>query len=293
MIYTIENEKVKVSVNSFGAELYSFYSKTTNTEYLWQGDPEYWSGRACTLFPFIGRMFEGYFRYDGKEYPSRAHGLARYLDFALEAQTENSLTFLLTDSEETHAEYPFRFEFRVIFRLEGAELLTRYEVTNTDDRTLICAFGGHPGINVPFGKGIFEDYYLEFDKKTDVKRQLLSDSDRFMADKAIPYPLVDGVKLPLRHELFNHDAVILENTSGCVSLKSTKDSRYVTMKFSDYKFIGFWQVLNPTTPYVCLEPWSALPAIDGVIVDLESKPHMTHVPANQKATASFTLEIHE
>ncbi len=293
MIYSIENEKLKISVNSMGAELYSLYSKKTNTEYLWQGDPKYWTGRAYNLFPFIGRMYEGIFRYDGKDYLSRPHGLARYLPFALESQTESELVFLLKDCEETHAEYPYAFEFRVFFILEGTKLITRYEVTNTDGRTLICAFGGHPGINVPFTDGEFEDYYLEFSEKTDAKRQLLSESDMYMANKAIPYSLVDGTKLPLRHDLFRHDAIILENTSGCVSVKSKTDPRYVTMHYEEYPFVGFWQANSDSTPYICLEPWSALPAIDGKVVELESKPHMTHVPAGEKATKSFTLEIHE
>ena len=126
-----------------------------------------------------------------------------------------------------------------------------------------------------------------------MRRQLLSASDRFMADEAVPYALVDGVKMPLRHELFNHDAVILENTSGCVSLKSEKDARYVTMRYSDFPFIGFWQVHMDDAPYVCLEPWSALPAIDGKPVVLEEKPHMTRVAPNKTASMEFTLEIHE
>ncbi len=293
MIYSIENEHLKISVNTQGAELYSLFSKKTNVEYLWQGNPDFWTGRAYNLFPFIGRMVEFRFNYDGNSYPSRAHGLARYFPFVLESQTESSLVFLFKDNEETHKEYPFDFEMRVFFILEGAKLTTRYEVTNTDARTLICAFGGHPGINVPFGKGEFEDYYLEFSEKTAVKQQLLAEGVGFMQDKAVPYPLVDGVKLPLRHDLFANDAVILENTSGCVHLKSSKDSCYVTMHFEDYPFIGFWHVNKEGAPYVCLEPWSALPAVNGKVVDLETKPHMTHVPAGEKASKLFTLEIHE
>lgn len=293
MIYSIENEKLKVAVNSKGAELYSLYSKVSETEYLWQGDPAYWRGRAYNLFPFIGRMEEEKFRYDGKEYPARIHGLARYFEFDLESQTENSLVFLFKDNEETHKEYPFAFEFRVEFILNDTELVTRYEVTNTDDRTLICAFGGHPGINIPFGKGAFEDYYLEFAEKTDVKRQLLNDTNSFMANKSVPYELVDGTKLPLRHDLFSNDAIILENTCSYVSVKSDKEKRYVSMKYEGFPFIGFWQVFNPTTPYVCLEPWSALPGPDKTIVELETKPHTTHVAPKQKAEKSFTLEIHE
>ncbi len=293
MIYSIENAQLKISVNSFGAELYSVFSKKTETEYLWQGDEKFWTGRAYNLFPFIGRMYEGYFRYDGKEYPSRAHGLARYFEFLLESKTESSLTFLFTSNEETRKEYPFDFAFRVTFTLQGAKLVTRYEVKNIGDKTLYCALGGHPGINIPFDKGAFEDYYLEFSKKTDVRRQLLSESDRFMADKSVPFELIDGVKLPFRHDLFNHDAIVLENTSGTAAFKSTKSDRYVSFTYTDYPFVGFWQVYKPGAPYVCFEPWSALPAIDGKVVDLESKPHMTVVPVGKSTEKSFSIEIHE
>ena len=293
MIHTLENAHLKIEVNSVGAQLSSIVSKRTGVEYLWQGDPAYWTGRAYNLFPFIGRMYEGVFDYQGKRYPSRAHGLARYFEFALESKTENCLTFLFCDSEETKKEYPFSFEFRVRFILSGASLTTKYEAKNTDTQTLICAFGGHPGINVPFGNGTFEEYYLEFETSQTPSRQLLAEGDKFLADKSVPYPLVEGKKLPLRHDLFDHDAIILENTGGYVAVKCDKEERYVSMRYSDYPFIGFWHACKTDAPYVCLEPWSALPAIDGEVVDLESKPHMTRIPVGESKTVSFTLEIHE
>ena len=139
----------------------------------------------------------------------------------------------------------------------------------------------------------FEDCYLEFAEATNVHRQLLSDSDRFMADKAVPFALEDGVRLPLQHNLFDHDAIILSNTCRCVSVKSKKDRRYVTMRYDDYKYIGFWQVGKTDAPYVCLEPWSALPATDGICDHLETKKDMTHVAPGQVAKMSYSLEIHE
>ena len=291
MMYSLENEHLKIAVNTDGAELYSLYSKKTNTEYLWQGDPAFWKGRAYNLFPFIGRMVEGRFLYNGESYASRTHGLARYFPFALETQTEDTLVFLLTDNEETHKEYPFAFEFRVFFTIKGSMLTVRYEVTNRDTRTLICAFGGHPGINVPFGKGKFEDYYLEFEKPNRVCRLLLEEGQPFMAEKSEEYPLVHGNTIPLTHGIFDNDAIILENTGGTVCLKSTKDSRYIKMWYKDYPFIVFWQVYKPNAPYVCLEPWSALPATVNELVELEGKPYMTYVPTGQKSSKSFTLEI--
>lgn len=293
MLHSIENEQLIIQANSVGAQLMSVYSKKTETEYLWQGSPAYWKDRAHNLFPFIGRMWDGIYHYDGQTYTSRAHGLARYFEFALESQTENSLTFLLTDNEETKKEYPFSFEFRVSFILNGAELATKYEVKNTDNREMICTFGGHPGINIPFGKGVFEDYYLDFGEAKTVTRQLLDATDSFMADVSVPFPLEDGKIMRLKHELFAHDAVILEDTTHYVAIRSTKDDRAVSMRYDDFKFIGIWQVNKPDTPYICLEPWSALPAKEGAVVDLETKPHMTRVASGDSKSVSFTLEIHE
>ena len=51
MIYSIENKILKATVDTSGAQLQSIYSKATETEYLWQGDPAYWAGRAYNLFP--------------------------------------------------------------------------------------------------------------------------------------------------------------------------------------------------------------------------------------------------
>lgn len=293
MIYTIENKFLKVAVDTSGAQLQSVYSKESKTEYIWQGDPAYWSGRAYNLFPFIGRMYKSVYTYNGQLYHSRAHGLARYNLFRLEDRSATKLTMIFTDDKETLEEYPFHFEFRVVFELIEKSLKVRYIATNLDDNTMICAFGGHPGINIPFGNGDFEDYYLEFSEKTNVQRQLLSDSDRFMADKAIPYPLEDGLKLPLRHNLFDHDAIILSNTSRAVSVKCDKESKYVTLRYDDYKYIGFWHPGKTDAPFVCLEPWSALPATDGIIDVLETKENMTHIPAKQSSEMSYVLDIHE
>lgn len=293
MIYTIENEKFRVEVDTTGAELKSMYSKETKTEYIWQGDSKYWSGSACNLFPFIGRMYKNLYGYQGKLYTSRCHGIARYYVFRVEERSATRIVMLLTDNEDTMVEYPFRFEFRAFFELNENVLNVRYEVTNTDEKTLICAFGGHPGINIPFDNGEFEDYYVEFSEKTSVQRQLLSDSDRFMAGKAIPYALQDGTKMPLQHDLFNHDAVILSNTSRYVSIKSEKTPRRVAMNFKDFKYLGIWHPGDTDAPFICLEPWGALPATDGIIDNLETKADMIHVAPSKKADASYTVEIYE
>ena len=75
MIYTLENDSLKVQVNSHGGELWSIQTKD-GAEYLWQGDETYWKDRALNLFPYIARLTEGKYMLDGKTYEMPIHGLS-------------------------------------------------------------------------------------------------------------------------------------------------------------------------------------------------------------------------
>ena len=292
MIYSIENKILKATVDTSGAQLQSIYSKATETEYLWQGDPAYWAGRAYNLFPTIGRMYKNTYTYDGNEYSLRCHGIARYRAFQLTDRTATKLTFRLTEDEDSLKDYPFKFEFFIRYELKEATLEISFIVKNTDEKELIFALGGHPGFNVPFGNGAFEDYYLEFSEKTKVLFHTLSES-KFMTGEKLPLPLTEGVRLPLRHELFDNDAAILGNTCREISLKSKADPRYITVKYPDFRYLGVWHTPETDAPFVCIEPWSALPATDGVITDLSAKEDMTRLAPGKTYKTSWSIEIHE
>ena len=77
MLYSIENDRLRVEINYIGAEMYSIKDKADGFEYLWQGDPQYWSGRAYNLFPICGRITEGRYTYKGGSYDICLHGFAR------------------------------------------------------------------------------------------------------------------------------------------------------------------------------------------------------------------------
>ena len=55
---TLHNENVSVTLKSLGAELTSI-KDASGTEYLWQGNPEFWSGQAPVLFPIVGCLRNG------------------------------------------------------------------------------------------------------------------------------------------------------------------------------------------------------------------------------------------
>ena len=111
MNYTIKNNILTVEISSMGAELMSV--KKDGVEYLWQGDPQYWSGRAYNLFPACGRMWEGKYICKGTTYEMKIHGIARYNECKVYEHTDDKIVFILESNEETRKIYPFDFKFFV------------------------------------------------------------------------------------------------------------------------------------------------------------------------------------
>ena len=129
MFYTIKNEYLEVSVNSFGAELSSVKAKD-GYEYMWQGG-EWWPDRCPVLFPTCGNLPGRKYYYDGKEYKLPIHGIAMYREFTLVEKEETRLLFSQKSDAETLKSYPFEFELQVEFTLDENSLITRLIPINT------------------------------------------------------------------------------------------------------------------------------------------------------------------
>ena len=117
-IYSLENAQISISVDTFGAELRSLRKKATGTEYMWDAKPEYWKRTSPVLFPIVGSLNNGSYRYGGIEYPMSQHGFARDMEFALRQQTADELKFVLRADDGTKAKYPFDFELELGYRLD-------------------------------------------------------------------------------------------------------------------------------------------------------------------------------
>ena len=70
----LENERFRVEINEFGAELTRFTSKKDGTEYVWKGDPAAWKRHAPILFPIVGRLKDKTYTVDGRPYEITASG---------------------------------------------------------------------------------------------------------------------------------------------------------------------------------------------------------------------------
>ena len=290
MIYTIKNNYLTVQINDMGAELWSIKDQS-NTKYLWQGDATYWGSKAPNLFPYIARLTEGKYQLQGKFYEMGIHGFARGMVFEVEQVSESHIVFTIRDTEETYASYPYKFTFSVIYKLEDNQLMITYYVKNNDDKEMYFGVGGHPGFNVPLEEGLaFDDYYIEFNTVKKANRVEFSE-DCFVLEGTHEYLLKEGTKIPLAHNMFDDDAIVLTEMAKSVVLASKKGKKGIRVTYPEMDYLGLWHKPKTDAPYVCIEPWSSLPSRKGIIEDLATKPGLIHLNAGLEYENQYIIEV--
>lgn len=292
MRYHIENEHFKVEVEEAGAELCSIKSLKTDKEYIWQANPDVWGSSAPILFPIIGLLKDGEYKYKDKKYSLPKHGFARgNKSFKLINKTASRLSFLLSSSEETLAQFPFEFAFKVSFFLFENKLQVFHEVVNMSEESMHFSLGGHPAFNIPWNpEEKYEDYYIEFEREETASVYELRGSG-LLGKKEIPF-LKKETKLPLTHELFEKDAKIFtELSSNEVTIKSKTNKNKISINFDDFPFLGIWAKTNGD--FVCIEPWDGLPDYENSDQDFTKKVGNLNLSPNNTHYASYTIQVFE
>ncbi|WP_299755547.1 aldose 1-epimerase family protein [uncultured Pontibacter sp.] len=290
MLYFLENDNYKAGINTLGAELHHFIKKDENLEFIWQADPEVWTGHAPNLFPVVGELPEQQYTFEGQKYDMKRHGFARRKEFELVEEHHDKLVFLLTEDEETLQQYPFNFRLLIAYTLEWNKLSVTYHVTNTDDQALYFSIGGHPGFNVPFYPGEkYEDYFIEFEKEETLHRHLLSNDG--LQNGETEQVLEQESKLPLNHSYFYKDALVFKDVqSERVVLGSPKNARRVEVEFEGFSYLGIWG--KPEHPrYVCIEPWCGIAGRVGESGDLTEKEGINQLAPEQTFARTYTITI--
>lgn len=290
MLHTIKNDCLSVTVSEQGAEFQSILG-ADGTEYLWQGDSTYWSDRALNIFPYVARLTEGSYYLDGELHHMAIHGIAPYRRFSAAEHTDTRLVLELCSDEKTLAEYPRQFCFRVMYALRKDVLEVTYQVENRDEKTMYFGLGGHPGFNVPLAPGkTFEDYRLRFGEACAPVRVGFSE-DCFVTDDDTPFPLEEGCLLPLRHSLFDNDAIVLKEMARQVTLESGSGPA-VTVTFPQMAYLGLWHWPRTDAPYICIEPWCSLPSRKGETAVFEEQENLISLPCGGTYANTWTIRIH-
>ena len=209
-IYEIENENIKLKVDSCGAEMKSLVKKETDTEYLWNGDPAYWQRTSPILFPLVGRLFHNIYRAKGNTYTMPQHGFARDMEFTLLEKKDHEIWFFLKDTEETRKNYPYTFELQIGYLLQGANIKVMWKVRNEQEEILPFAIGGHPAFLCPaLRPDCKEAYYLKFD--CDKLRATKLQGPYVLRETYEEVPLDNGMLLIDDKAIFANDTLMVEH----------------------------------------------------------------------------------
>ena len=278
MIWNIKNNNLSVDISNLGAEMQSI--KKDNVEYLWQGDKKSWKNKATNIFPIIGKLQNGKYFYKDKEYELGSHGLARYMEFEANKLAENKISFKIISNSDTLKSYPFKFEYYIIYEIIENSLNITSKVINIDDKTMYFALGGHPGFCLSRGEELtIEDYYLEFDFSSKVDNYLISNKGLVTGKEE--YSLEEDKILRLKASIFDNDALIFNGMAKGVKLKSDKTKREVYIKYPNMEYLGIWQTPELSPDFLCIEPWTSLPARDGIIEDIEKQGLVSLEPSRE------------
>lgn len=265
---TVASGHLTATISPLGAELIRLADRD-GRDLQWNGDPSVWSGRAPILFPIVGALNHGEYRYDGAAYAMPRHGFARHSRFDVVAPRADAATFRLSPNDETRAIYPFEFRLDVTFTLTGATLDVAAEIANHGDVPLPASFGFHPGFRwpLPFGHSRAE-HRLRFDRPEPAPIRRI-DSDGLLTPDAHPTP-VDGDTLLLRDELFDDDAMIFDQLAGRRVTYGAPTGPQLQIDFAGFRELGVWT--RPGAGFVCIEPWHGFADPAGFDGDIGDKP---------------------
>ena len=272
MEYIIENEYLKVTVATSGAQVKSVIRKCDGAEHMWQADPDVWGNSAPILFPHCGRLLDGKFIAKDKTYETNlAHGFARLMEHTFVYQNKDTLVLQLTDTPETLALWPYKFRLMSAFTIEGDVLHHTLTVENRDEEEMPFGIGYHPGFAIPFDdKHTFADYELRFDK---LESPICLDTSCGGLISGKTYYLGNNLKtMAIDEELFANDSHCMTGLqSDTLGIYEKDSGRAVVCSIKNFPYCLIWSKAGEPK-FVCIEPWHSLPSRTDGGYDWDQKP---------------------
>ena len=287
----LETDCLRMEIADAGAELCRVLDKESGQERLWSADPAVWNRHAPILFPFVGKVTDGKYRVNGREYGMKTqHGFARDLDFACVEETADSVVHRLCASDRTWEIYPFDFRLTVRHSVDAAHprrLRIGWTVENTGDGRMYYSIGGHPGFLMPAGVRK-EDCSIVFPGCEELFYFSANNTGFALPEKKHRLPLSNGAA---HYQPDIPETWIFENQGiDTVAIAAPDGKPCVTMHCPGFPLLAVWA--NPKGPFICLEPWFGRTDDAGFAGTLEQKPGIQALESGEKRDYAYEIEFH-
>ena len=283
----ITSPLLSLTVSALGAEMQSLQD-ARGQEWLWQGDPAYWSGRAPLLFPIVGRAPENRIAVGPHSAEMAQHGFARRTMFHLAQQAPDMCCFVLEDSAQTRAVYPFAFRLSVTYRLDGAALTTTVAVENRSATPMPFGFGFHPAFAWPLPGAAGRPHRVTLANGGAPAMARLRDG--LLPPERLPSPFADGM-LTLSEGLFDADAMIFPEGAGEALSYGVEAGPGLSFRFDNLPNLALWS--KPGAAFLCVEPWHGMAAQSGAGPQIADRPFSTTLAPQAVARFGYSVTVQD
>jgi galactose mutarotase-like enzyme len=281
----ISNDQLSVTVSAQGAEMQSLQD-AQGRDYLWDGDPAFWTGRAPILFPIVGRAPGDRISVGDHEADMSQHGFARRSRFALLKADQTSCTHVLTPNQAIRAVYPPDFRLELAHSLTGNTLSVTATVTNTGADPLPFGLGFHPAFRWPLPGAEDQPHHVTLTDGSAPEMARLQNG--LLPPERLPSPFENG-RLALDQSLFEADAMLFPGSDIPGLSYGPSDGPRLTFSFENLPDLALWT--KPGAPFLCIEPWHGTAARTADSPAIETRPGTILLPPGQTRAFSYKVTV--
>lgn len=221
------------------------------------------------LFPIFGRLKDGRYTWDGREYAMEIHGFGHTTPWQVAAYGDAMLRLVLETDERTLAQYPFHFRVTLEFTVQDGTLSIVQTYENCDKKPMPYNFGFHP-------------YFLT-EKPENIRVETTADT--FFDFAVGGKPFGSGEVVVTVPQGAAETGAAFMGVHGPTILHNAAEGKKLTMEFDDsFHTHVLWTQAGKK--FLCVEP------VNGTADGLNTGNYLTLAPGERKtAFVSFRAEI--
>lgn len=277
---TLQNETFRLDIDEKGAEIHSLLNVKTDTQYIWNGNKAFWPRHTPLLFPMTGPNKDGKVASKGTVYSMPTNGFARDLNFTLVSHNDLSATFVLEESEQSRACYPFGFKLSITHTLNSEGYVSSASILAKEE--LWATFGWHPAFSLDMnGKGTrLEDYFVEFEQQETADRKYPSNGIFVTEPKFLDHQ--ESLALS-RVETDKGPIVLSGLASKTVTLRCKTGEHGVRVARGILPTLVLWTKEQTHAQFLCVEPMYSFGDASRPL-DIEQMDGMMHFAGGEERT---------
>lgn len=261
MEYIIENQFLRVTVISKGAQIKSVVRKCDGVEHMWNGNPGIWGYHSPVMFPYAGKVTGNTLEIRGQKVENvPQHGFHRTMEHDFVEQTEDSVTFAISANENTLKIFPYQFRLLTTIHLDGESVCHKLKVENLDTEAFKFGIGYHPAYAIPFDNAhVATDYEFRF---SDLESPICLETPTGLLNGKY-YSLGTNMKsIPVEEGMFDAGSHCMVNLrSSTLGIYEKNSNRAVVCNIEGFPYCLIWGKPG-MPPFLCIEPWHSVPSYE-------------------------------